>query len=574
MFVVFEGIDGSGKTTLSNQVAKTLRREGLSVEHVREGGEFGSVVVQAMRELSRDQRNLALGPRAELLLFAARDAQLLEETTRPALGRAEVVLADRYLYTAEVLASAGRGLPLEVIEPVLLAAAGGLVPDLVILLDTDPQIARARRRLAKILTPDPRPSSRKGLAGVGLAYRLRKGYRQIAARESDRWITIDNTEADVDQLVPHLARIIATAVRQGVPAARVLAHSERPPPPAEAMPIATPSDALDAFLDWVDRRLEHEPGIAAYFVGGLAGPQVDERRWALARRAPEAVAAGLWGLNDPVSWQLRLQLAPSMPRLIARSLGGPSLGTSQAHALRRELASKAPAEIAASLEARDDETSWELREELYQLAPDAVVASLKCLGSDRAWALRARWLAQGGGLPSAVEGYPGARAAARAVLGLDDAAAWEWRKAALAEAPVAALASLSGLEGDRSWRWRQRYRDRAPKVIARTLDGMTGVEAWALRQALTPHCKETLDSIYGLNGDEAWRLRATGADLWPSAVVKSLGPLASTTEGRELVARQLGRNPGDLLLLKHAAAIALETPPLSRVRYRRLDGKP
>ena len=574
MFVVFEGIDGSGKTTLSNQVAKTLRQAGLSVEHVRESGQFGSVVVQAMRELSRDQRNLALGSRAELLLFAARDAQLLEETTRPALGLADVVLADRYLYTAEVLASAGRGLPHEVIEPVLLAASGGLVPDLVILLDTDPQVARARRRLAKILTPDPRPSSRKGLAGAGLAYRLRKGYRQIAARESDRWITIDNTEADVDHLVRHLARVIATAVRQGVPAARVLAHSERPPPQADAVRVSTPSGALDVFLDWVDRRLEHEPGLAAYFVGGLAGRQVDERRWALAKLAPEVVVAGLWGLNDSVSWQLRLYLARSIPRLIARSLGGPSLGTSQAHALRRELASEAPAEIAASLEARDDETSWELREELYRVAPDAVVASLKCLASDRAWALRARWLAQRGGLPSAVENYSGARAAARAVLGLDDSEAWEWRKAALAEAPVAALASLSGLEGDRSWRWRQRYRDRAPKVIARTLDGMNGAEAWALRQALTPHCKETLDSIYGLSGDEAWRLRATFADLWPSAVVKSLGPLASTTEGRELVARQLGRNPGDLLLLKHAAAIALETPPLSRGRYRRLDGKP
>ncbi len=560
MFVVFEGIDGSGKTTLSNQVAETLRQEGLSVEHVREGGKFSSVVVQAMRELSRDQRNFALGPQAELLLFAARDAQLLEETTRPALERAEVVLADRYLYTAEALAHGGRGLPHEVIQPVLVAASGGLVPDLVILLDTDPQVARARRRIAKIITPDPRPSSRKGLAGVGLSYRVREGYRQIAARESERWITIDNTEADVDQLVRHLTRVVATAVRQGVPAARVLAQSERSRPQADVMRVATPSGALHVFLEWVDRRLEHEPGLAAYFLAGLAGPQVDERRWALSKRAPEVVAAGLWGLDDAVSWQLRRHLASCTPRLVARSLGGPFLGTSQAYALRRELVSEAPAEVAASLEGRDDETSWDLREELYQPAPDTVVASLKCLASDRAWALRARWLAQRGGLRSAVESYPGARAAGKAVAGLDDSAAWEWRKAALAEAPVAALASLSGLEGDRSWKWRQRYRDRAPKVIARTLDGMTGAEAWTLRQALTPHCKETLDSIYGLNGDEAWRLRATGADLWPSAVVKSLGPLASTSEGRELVARQLRRNPGDLLLLKHASAIALETP--------------
>ena len=64
MFIAFEGIDGSGKTTLSNRVAATLRERGLTVEHAREGGLFASRVTQAIRDLCRDARNLALVPRA------------------------------------------------------------------------------------------------------------------------------------------------------------------------------------------------------------------------------------------------------------------------------------------------------------------------------------------------------------------------------------------------------------------------------------------------------------------------------------------------------------------------------
>ena len=175
MFVVFEGIDGSGKTTLSNKVAARLRTGGLSVEHVREGGRFASRVTQSMRELGRDARNQALTPRAELMLYLAREVQLLEEATRPALARADVVIADRYVYTAEVLAHAGRGLSDAEVAPLVGAAAAGLAPDLVVLVDVDPHVARARRRVSKIVAPDEKPPSRKGLAGTALQQRLRAG---------------------------------------------------------------------------------------------------------------------------------------------------------------------------------------------------------------------------------------------------------------------------------------------------------------------------------------------------------------------------------------------------------------
>ena len=186
MLIVFEGIDGSGKTTLSNRVASELRSAGLRVRHVREGGQLASPVSEALRGFTRNPAHLALTPTAELLLYAAREAQLLEEVTRPALAEFEVVITDRFFYTAEVLARWGRGLPEHVVRPVLTACSGGLVPDRVFLMDVDPALARARRRISKILTPKTGSPSRKGLAGSGLQVRLRSGYLSLAAASPER----------------------------------------------------------------------------------------------------------------------------------------------------------------------------------------------------------------------------------------------------------------------------------------------------------------------------------------------------------------------------------------------------
>src|SRR6185369_13214087 len=133
---------------------------------VREGGKLASSVAQSIRDFGRDERHLGLEPYAELLLYLAREAQLFDEVTRPALAVADVVIADRFFYSAEVLACAGRGLAPELVRPLVEAAARDLAPDLVILIDVDPHIARARRRIAKIVDDDmDGPPSRKGLAG-------------------------------------------------------------------------------------------------------------------------------------------------------------------------------------------------------------------------------------------------------------------------------------------------------------------------------------------------------------------------------------------------------------------------
>ena len=214
MFVVFEGIDGSGKTTVSNLAVERLRARGLSVKHLRAEGKFVSSVSEAIRSLARDSRNLELDPRAEFLLYVARDVQLIEEALRAALRTHDVVVADRFLYTAEVLGRYGRGLPASYTTPVLQAAAGGLEPDLVVLIDVDPVLARARRKASKLVTRDSRPPSRKGLSGVGLQHRVRRGYLELAAAVPSRWF-VANNEQVLEETVARVAGLVERAVREG-----------------------------------------------------------------------------------------------------------------------------------------------------------------------------------------------------------------------------------------------------------------------------------------------------------------------------------------------------------------------
>jgi dTMP kinase len=559
MLLLFEGIDGSGKTTLSNRVAEALREVGFAVVHTREGGRFASSVTQAIRELGRDARNHPLVPLAELLLYAARDAQLLQEATVPALAKADVVIADRFLYSAEVLARHGRGMAEAEVAAIVRAAAAGVVPDLAFLVDVDPQIARARRRIAKIVVRDDRPSSRKGLSGVGMQHRLRDGYREIAAREPERWIVVDNSDADLGEVVFFMVRVVRAALAGGA-AAGIAEARAQPLGAAPALGAAAgPEEAVGALVAWAERRARSEPALAAYFLGGLAGAPVDALRLALAERAPDVLANGLRGLDDAVSWELRRALVARAPRWVARSLGGvgPSAEAAEAWRLREELAVVAPDEVTESIDGRDEPAAWALRDRLAGAAPDAVVASLKRLDGPRAWALRERWLAERGG-PEAVEGtYATAVALCASVTGLDGPRAWELRKLARAVAPVAALDSIAGLANERAWKWRRRSLERMTKVALRTIDGMDDPRAWELREAAAPRAKEAVDSMLGLDGERAWALREACADLWPSTVAKSLGPLAASARGAALLRRLLARWAGNLSLVKHAAAIAL-----------------
>jgi dTMP kinase len=553
MFVVFEGIDGSGKTTVSNQVAEQLRASGLSVKHLRAEGKFVSAVSEAIRDLGRDARNLELTPQAEFFLYVARDVQLIEEALRPALTKSDVVLADRFLFTAENLGRQGRHLPDEFTRPVLRAAAGGIEPDLVVLVDVDPVLARARRKAQKLAASDKRPPSRKGLSGVGLQHRLRRGYKEMAAQSPGRWAVVDN-EDSLENTVARVTRLIQTAHAEGT--ARALEQfraAGRVHGPTRALESA--DQALLAFLEWLDKRQEREPRVAAYLLGGQFGAPVDERRKKLAERVPEAVLAALSGLTDEVSWQLREQLLEKFPAAVARTLSGIPNSDTRAAALRAQLSQQFPEEVLGSCSRFDDEAAWAVRERLYPQRPDLVVGSLSGLDTERAWALRTDWLSRR--QVDSTSQYEIGRISAKTVSGLPGDRAWAIRERARGAAPVAALSSLSLLFDEKSWVWRKESLRLAPKVVMAGIKRSADERAWEMRRAVVTDCKEAIDSIQDMDDERAWQLREQYADMWPSTVVKSMGALADLERGRALLHRQLAAFPANVSLLKHAAAVAL-----------------
>ncbi|GMT99970.1 hypothetical protein KH5H1_40900 [Corallococcus caeni] len=545
MFIVFEGIDGSGKTTLSNRVARELRRAGLSVRHVREDGRLASPVSEGLRRFTRDPLHLALTPVAELLLYAAREAQLLEEVTRPALAEHDVVIADRFLYTAEVLARFGRGLPEAEVRPVLDTCQRGLHPDRVFLIDVDPAIARARRRASKLLAKDRSTPSRKGLTGAGLQARLRAGYRALAAAHPERWSVVENTDVPLDEQVTRLVEDVLRARRGEAP----LFHAglTRPTVPVRSLP-----EARGRFLARLDGWTVDEPGLAAWFLAGMEGQDVEARRALLAERCPELIAHGLAGLTHPRAWEWRQRLEAAAPEHVLASLTDDASDAPEAWRLRERWEHRAPEAVATSLTGLDSERAWLMRDRLSRAAPEPVMESLSGLDSARAWNERWRWLSsRGGDAAFADEGV--ARALCRSLRGVDSERAWEWRERAMAVAPDAVLRSLEGLDSPRAWALREQHAARAPKAVIGSLMGLDVPAAWKLREAFGVACEEVLDSLTGMDVPAAWRLRAVLADTWPSATVKSLGLLAATARGQALTLELLERHPHDFALLRQAA---------------------
>jgi len=181
MFVTFEGLDGSGKTTQAELLRERLEAEGEQVVLTREPG--GTDLGERIRDLVLHGGHVA--PWAEALLYAASRAQHVEEVIKPALGRGASVICDRYLDSSVAYQGVGRGLGLERVLELNLDAVGGLLPDRTFLLALDP--AEVTARLAE-QQPD-----RLEREGDDFHARVAEGYRELAARFPDRIVVLDGT---------------------------------------------------------------------------------------------------------------------------------------------------------------------------------------------------------------------------------------------------------------------------------------------------------------------------------------------------------------------------------------------
>ena len=144
-FIVVEGPEGAGKSTLVRWLAGQLRADSQKVVTVREPG--GTPIAEAARKLAlKSRHDRAFG--AELFLFLAARADVVERVIRPALADGQIVIADRFGLSTMAYQVAGRGLPREDVEAALRVATGGLAPDLTLVLDVPVAVGRERQRSA------------------------------------------------------------------------------------------------------------------------------------------------------------------------------------------------------------------------------------------------------------------------------------------------------------------------------------------------------------------------------------------------------------------------------------------
>ncbi len=185
LLISFEGIDGCGKSTQLALLAQRLEAEGQACLCLREPG--GTALGEAIRGLLLEARETAIHPRAELLLFNAARAELVEERIKPALEAGVWVLLDRFVDSTRAYQGGGRGLSKEELEATLRFACAGLQADLRLLLDISPQEALSRRQL--------RGGGPDRFEAEGLAFMetVAQRYRQLA-QEDEGLLRLDASQ--------------------------------------------------------------------------------------------------------------------------------------------------------------------------------------------------------------------------------------------------------------------------------------------------------------------------------------------------------------------------------------------
>jgi dTMP kinase len=183
LFVTFEGIEGSGKSTHLRLLAQALRTTGHAVVETREPG--GTALGKALRDLLLTPSGTPPEPLAELLLYCADRAQHVAQVIRPALAAGQIVLCDRFSDSTLAYQGYARRLDLDTVRALDAAARAGLEPDLTFLLDCPPDagLARARARSGS--------SDRFEQEALAFHEAVQRGFHALAATRPDRYRIID-----------------------------------------------------------------------------------------------------------------------------------------------------------------------------------------------------------------------------------------------------------------------------------------------------------------------------------------------------------------------------------------------
>jgi len=191
LFISFEGIDGCGKTTQIDILAKKLRKEKKRVLLTREPG--GTPLAENIRNLILHTFNEKVAKETELLLYAAARAQHVETLIKPNLKSGAIVLTDRFADSTVAYQGGGRNIKAVAIERLNKFATGGLEPDVTFLFDLPVKVAALRMAKGK------RKKDRLELEGLAFQEKVRRSFLKIAAAHKKRICIIDASRSVEDQ---------------------------------------------------------------------------------------------------------------------------------------------------------------------------------------------------------------------------------------------------------------------------------------------------------------------------------------------------------------------------------------
>lgn len=183
LFITFEGIDASGKSTQAELLYEFLRKKGVTAIRLRDPG--ATPISESIRHILLDNKNSAMSSWTELLLYEAARAQMVEESIRPALQAGTIVICDRFYDSTTAYQGYARGLDLHIVHRANSIGSVGLIPDLTFFVDVDPKVA-AERKMKLDETAD-----RLEAEGLSFQEKVRHGFRQVQEAEPDRVKLID-----------------------------------------------------------------------------------------------------------------------------------------------------------------------------------------------------------------------------------------------------------------------------------------------------------------------------------------------------------------------------------------------
>ncbi|MBE9209559.1 dTMP kinase [Nostoc sp. LEGE 06077] len=199
--IVFEGVEGCGKTTQMQLCCQWLESLGISVVVTREPGgtELGLDLRRLLLEKSEDKPVAAV---TELLLYAADRAQHVEQELKPNLAAGKYILCDRYIDSTIAYQGYGRGLNMSLIEQLNYIATAGLTSDLTIWLDVDVEVGLSRKR------GDAAGLDRIEQEAIAFHRRVQQGYSQLAATHTSRIVPVDGSlnKETVHSLIQKIVR--------------------------------------------------------------------------------------------------------------------------------------------------------------------------------------------------------------------------------------------------------------------------------------------------------------------------------------------------------------------------------